>query len=143
MGAGGKLNQALLGTGSAVALNLSYTDAGLFGLLLAVPSAEAGKAVSAAAKALRSLIVNDSQLARAKAQLKADLLMAEESTGQVFDELTLQTLLRTSVPVADLVAAVGKLTAADVNAATAQLASAKLAVAALGNLSNVPHADEL
>jgi len=143
MGAGGKLSQALLGTGSAVALNLSYTDAGLFGLLLAVPSAEAGKAVSAAAKALRSLKVNDSQLARAKAQLKADLLMAEESTGQLFDELTLQTLLRTSVPVADLVAAVGKLTAADVNAATAQLASAKLAVAALGNLSNVPHADEL
>ena len=143
--AGSKLSQALLGVGAASAINLSYSDAGLFGVVLAVPSSEAGKAVSAAAKALRSVKVNDSQLARAKAQLKADLLMADESTDHLLSELTIQSVINKSAgpSTADLVAAASKLTAADVNAVASQLASAKLAVAAVGNLSNVPYADEL
>lgn len=142
---GSKLSQALLGSGAASAFNLSYSDAGLIGVVVAAPAGEAGKAVSAAAKALRSVKVNDSELARAKAQLKADLLMADESTDHLVHELTIEALLsKSGAPaVADVVAAASKLTAAEVNAVASQLASAKLAVAAVGNLSNVPYADEL
>lgn len=146
LASGSKLGQALLGTGSASALNLNYSDAGLFGAVVAAPAADAGKAVSAVAKALRTVKLSDSDLNRAKNQLKADLLMAEESTSQLFHELSLQALLNKSGPqlqAADVIAALSKVTVADVNAAASGLASAKLAVAAVGNLSNVPFADEL
>lgn len=138
----GKLNQAVLGAGAVSALNLNYSDAGLFGFVAAAPANDAGKVVSAAAKVLRSAKVDDSQLSRAKAQLKADLLMAQENTGTLLEELSLQSLIRSSAP-ADLLSVIDKASIADVNAVATQLASAKLAVAAVGNLTNVPFADEL
>merc|ERR1712136_544673 len=95
-GMGSKLNQAVQGAAAVSALNLNYSDAGLFGFIVA---GSAGKAVSAAAKVLRSMTVNDDQLARAKAQLKSDLLMAEESTGNLLEELSMQALLNKGVMV--------------------------------------------
>ena len=142
IGAGSKLNQAVLGAGAVSALNLNYSDAGLFGFVAAAPAADAGKVVAAAAKVLRSAKVDDSQLSRAKAQLKSDLLMAQENTGALLEELTLQSLIRSNASV-DLLSAIDKASVADVNAVAAQLASAKLAVAAVGNLTSVPFADEL
>ena len=142
---GSKLNQAVQGAAAVTALNLNYSDAGLFGFMIAAPAAEAGKAVCAATKVLRSTTVNDGQLARAKAQLKSDLLMAEESTGNLLEELAMQALMNKGavVNVADLVAAVDKLTVGDVNAVASRVAKGKLCVAALGNLSHVPYSDEL
>jgi len=144
-GMGSKLNQAVQGAAAVTALNLNYSDAGLFGFMIAAPAAEAGKAVCAATKVLRSTTVNDGQLARAKAQLKSDLLMAEESTGNLLEELAMQALMNKGavVNVADLVAAVDKLTVGDVNAVASRVAKGKLCVAALGNLSHVPYSDEL
>ena len=141
---GSSLNQAVQGAGAVSALNLNYSDSGLFGFIVAAPASEAGKAVKAATKALRSGSINAAQLARAKAILKSDLLMAEESTGNVL-ELTMQVLFNkgVAVDVADVVAAVDALTLADVNAAASKIAGGKLAMAALGNLSHVPYSDEL
>jgi len=143
-GLGSSLNQAVQGAGAVSALNLNYSDSGLFGFIVAAPASEAGKAVKAATKALRSGSINAAQLARAKAILKSDLLMAEESTGNVL-ELTMQVLFNkgVAVDVADVVAAVDALTLADVNAAASKIAGGKLAMAALGNLSHVPYSDEL
>ncbi|XP_046447651.1 cytochrome b-c1 complex subunit 2, mitochondrial-like [Daphnia pulex] len=138
-GAGSKLNQAVLGAGAVSSLNLNYSDAGLFGFVAAAPASDAGKVVSAATKVLRSASVNESQLSRAKAQLKADLLMAKENTGVLVEELALQALLNR----ADLLSTVDNVSIADVNAVASRLASAKLTVAAIGNLSNVPFVDEL
>lgn len=142
-GAGSKLNQAVSGAGAVSSLNLNYSDAGLFGFIAAAPAADAGKVVSAAAKVLRSANINESQLKRAKAQLKADLLMAQENTGTLLEELTLQTLLNRANSTADVLSAIEKVSVAEVNAVASKLTSAKLAVAAVGNLSNVPFADEL
>jgi len=144
-GMGSKLNQAVQGAAAVSALNLNYSDAGLFGFIVAGSAAEAGKAVSAAAKVLRSMTVNDDQLARAKAQLKSDLLMAEESTGNLLEELSMQALLNKGVMVnvVDLLSAVDKITVNDVNAVASKVAKGKLSMAALGNLSHVPYSDEL
>lgn len=144
-GMGSKLNQAVKGAAAVTALNLNYSDAGLFGFVVAGAAAEAGKAVSAATKVLRSTTINDGQLARAKAQLKSDLLMAEENTGNLLEELTMQALLNKGVivNVVDLLAAVDKVTVNDVNAAASKIATGKLSVAAIGNLSHVPYSDEL
>ena len=89
--------------------------------------------------------VDDAALARAKAQLKADLLMAEESSSGLLEELSLQALLNKGnvIAVADLVTAIGQISAADVNAAASKVASGKLAMAAIGNLSSTPYVDEL
>lgn len=138
-GAGSKLNQAVLGAGAVSSLNLNYSDAGLFGFVAAAPATDAGKVVSAAAKVLRSASVNESQFSRAKAQLKADLLMAKENTGVLFEELALQALLNQS----DLLSTIDKVSIAEVNAVASRFASAKLTVAAVGNLSNVPFVDDL
>lgn len=144
-GLGSKLNQAVQGAAAVSALNLNYSDAGLFGFIVAGPASEAGKAVVAATKALRSGAVTQDQLARAKAQLKSDLLMAEESTGNMMEEITMQVLLNKGVTVhmADVLSAIDALKLADVNAAASKIAKGKLAVAALGNLSHVPYCDEL
>ena len=136
-GAGSKLSQAVLGNGAVSALNINYSDAGLFCFTAAAPAGAAGKVVSAAAKALRSAKIDEAQLTRAKKQLKADILMAQESTSQLLEELS---SVNRGV---DLLEAINKVSLADVNAAAAHLASAKLAVAAVGNLANVPFADEL
>lgn len=138
-GAGSKLNQAVLGAGAVSSLNLNYSDAGLFGFVAAAPATDAGKVVSAAAKVLRSASVNESQFSRAKAQLKADLLMAKENTGVLFEELALQALLNQS----DLLSTIDKVSIAEVNAVASRFATAKLTVAAVGNLSNVPFVDDL
>ena len=138
-GAGSKLNQAVLGAGAVSSLNLNYSDAGLFGFVAAAPATDAGKVVSAAAKVLRSASVNESQFSRAKAQLKADLLMAQENTGVLFEELALQALLNQN----DLLSTIDKVSIAEVNAVASRFATAKLTVAAVGNLSNVPFVDDL
>lgn len=142
-GAGSKLNQAVSGSGAVSALNLNYSDAGLFGFIAVAPAADAGKVVSAAAKVLRAASVNESQLSRAKAQLKADLLMTQENTGALLEELSLQTLLNRASTSAELLSTIDKVSVAEVNAVASKLASAKLAVAAIGSLSNVPFVDEL
>lgn len=144
-GLGSKLTQAVQGSAAVSALNLNYSDSGLFGFVVAGPATEAGKAVKAAVNVLKSTSVDDAQLSRAKALLKADLLMAEENTGNLFEDITLQALINKGgiVGVGDLIVAIDAISAADVNAASSKVASGKLAVAALGNLSHVPYADEL
>ena len=135
---------AALGDGASAvsALNLNYTDSGLFGFVAAAPAASAGKVVGAAVAALRSASVDDAQLARAKSLLKADLLMATESTANLLEEIALQSLLKGDAA-GELLAAVDQVTLADVNAAAAKVASGKLAMGALGNLSSTPFVDEL
>lgn len=126
------------------ALNLNYSDAGLFGLTISAPANMTKDAVLKAAKLLRSLKISDAQLASAKAQLKADLLMGLDNSAQALENLTLGTLFNgSSTDVFAVLSQIEKITSADVNAVAGQLTSAKFAVAAVGNVQHVPYADEL
>lgn len=71
--------------------------------------------------------------------------MAQENTGTLLEDLSQQALLHgANINMKnDILSTIDKVSVAEVNAAASKLASAKLAVAALGNLSNVPFADEL
>jgi len=150
-GASGQLHQAISGAvgsdGSCAvsSLNLNYSDAGLFGFVAAAPAATAGKVVTAAVKALRSIKADEADVARAKAQLKADLLMAQESSANLIEELALQVLLNKGsvMNVDDVVMALEQISVADVSAAASQVASGKLAMGAIGNLGSTPFLDEL
>lgn len=142
-GAGSKYSQIVSGAGAISSLNFNYSDAGLFGFVAAAPSADIGKVVSAAVKVLRSAKVDDACLNRAKAQLKSDLLMAQENSGVLLEELAVQALFKNAATTGDLLSMIDKVSVADVNAVASQLASAKLAIAAVGNLSSVPFVDEL
>lgn len=129
---------------AASALNLNYSDAGLFGLTISAPANMTKDAVLKAAKLLRSLKISDAQLASAKAQLKADLLMGLDNSAQALENLTLSTFFNgSSTDVFAVLSQMEKITSADVNAVAGQLTSAKFAVAAVGNVQHVPYADEL
>lgn len=124
------------------ALNINYSDAGLFGFIAAAPASVAGKVAGAATGVLRSTQLTSDQLSRSKAILKADILMSQESGAQILDQVIVGQLL-TKAKNANLLSLVDSVTLDDVNAAAAALGSAKLAFAALGNLSSTPYADEL
>lgn len=121
---------------------MNYSDAGLFGVTIAAPANLAKDAVTKAAKLLRSLKVSDGQLAGAKAQLKADLLSGLDNSAQALEQLTASALFNGS-DVLSVLSQLEKVTLADVNAAASRLASAKFALAAVGNVQQVPYADEL
>lgn len=126
------------------ALNLNYSDAGLFGLTISAPANLVKGAVMNGAKLLRSLKISDTQLASAKAQLKTDLLMGLDNSAQALENVSLSTLFNgSSLDVFAVVSQIEKITSADVNAAAGRLATAKFAVAAVGNVQQVPYADEL
>ncbi|KAG8233851.1 hypothetical protein J437_LFUL006874 [Ladona fulva] len=138
---------------SASALSLSYSDVGLFGFILAAPAESAGKAVEAGVQALKAAdSIGDAELARGKAQLLSTLLMAFESGQSMVEELGLQAALFASrsgdstLPMSapsQVKAAIDGLSSADVKAVAKKIASGKLAMAAVGNLCEVPYLDQL
>ncbi|XP_063228830.1 cytochrome b-c1 complex subunit 2, mitochondrial isoform X2 [Bacillus rossius redtenbacheri] len=126
------------------ALNVSYSDAGLFGFVASAPAEVAGKVVEAALKQLRAGQAADADVARGKAQLKAELLYALESGHGLLEDLVSQALLLGAVSgPAQLAAAVDAVSSADVAAAAKKVSQGKLSLAAFGQLHTVPYLDQL
>ncbi|CAB3361852.1 Hypothetical predicted protein [Cloeon dipterum] len=129
---------------AASAFNTSYSDAGLFGAVVAAPSNVAGKAVEAVVRSLRSLSVSDADVKRAKSQLKAQLLQETETGSGLIESIGLEAVLRGSVaPSSQVLGLIDSVSTADVAAAAKKVSSGKLAMAAVGNLSQVPYLDQL
>ncbi len=120
---------------SIYSFNSSFTDCGVFGVY-----AGTGE------KSLRQLVplifdeltgtadaVKPEELMRAKAQLKADLLMSLESTGARAEQTVRQlTTYGRVLPIAEIVAAVESVDAAAVRRCAQRLVQGPLTVAALG-----------
>ena len=103
-----------------------------------------GKAVSAVVKALRGASVTDEQVAGAKKQLLADVYSVMEDPLQMVENMGVQLLVSGDVvPVEKYPEIIKGISTADVQAAAKKLAGAKLAMAAVGNLANVPYLDAL
>lgn len=143
-GSSGQLHKVLSGVDlvAAAGIHNSYSDAGLVGAFIAADAAQAGKAVAATVAALRSLSVTEDEVAAAKKALQVDLAEAFEDPMQQAESFGAQALMRAkwepNQP--DKISAV---TVADVQAAAHTLASGKLALAAIGNLSSVPYLDSI
>lgn len=85
--------QAAAPNTGAVALNASYSDSGLFGFSVTGPAKEAGVAVEAGIKALKSASLSDEDVARAKAQLKSEIAFIYETDASLVQELGIQSVL--------------------------------------------------
>lgn len=96
------------------AMNVAYSDSGLFGILAAADSANAGKIVEAAVKVLRNPDIKENDVKRGKNAKKMELLSTCEGANAL--EFISNTALYTgSVPACgDILAAVDSITLDDV-----------------------------
>ncbi|KAJ3100580.1 hypothetical protein HDU96_010286 [Phlyctochytrium bullatum] len=146
--ASGLLGQASAAGTSVSAFNTSYTDAGIFGLLVKgstdaiKPAAQAGiDALKAAASS-----VSPSALERAK---KAAILDADGADAFGSRDVALYAIGRQAItsgsfvtPV-EVASAISNVTAEDVSALAKSLLASKPSVVARGNTLKLPYADEL
>ncbi|GJQ70817.1 putative metal ion binding protein [Trypoxylus dichotomus] len=129
---------------SIAAINVSYSDSGLFGVLLTGSSNIAGNLVASAVKTLKSASISDADINRGKNQLKTTVLSDLESGSYALDKIGLLTVLTgCALSPSEIAATIDGVSAADVKAAAQKVASSKLTIAGVGNLKNVPFLDEL
>lgn len=125
-------------------LNASYSDSGLFGIVLCSTPNVAGSLTKTACKVLKSLKLSDSDVARGKAILKAEVLNSADNAVALLESLQYQALYKGQVSTpTSLAAEIEKVSASDVKSVASKLASGKLSMAAIGDLKTVPYLDEL
>ncbi|XP_055606230.1 cytochrome b-c1 complex subunit 2, mitochondrial [Uranotaenia lowii] len=129
-----------LGGVSSSTICPSYSDNGLFGVVVGGDAREVGKSVETAVKALKGLNVSDADVARGKAVLLSWLIdYVETHSTLAFDLGEQAAVLGQVYKKADLIEAVNGVSTSDVQAAAKKAASGKLAIGAVGNLSKVPY----
>jgi predicted Zn-dependent peptidase len=116
-------------------------DGGLFGIYAGTGESEAEELMPVTLEELRKVQsdVTEAELSRARAQVKAGLLMSLESTGSRCEQLARQIqVFGRIVPTAETVEKINAVTIADVQAAAARLFRAPPTLAALGPAGRVP-----
>ena len=116
-------------------------DGGLFGIYAGTGESEAAELVPVTLDELHKVQrdVNEAELARARAQVKAGLLMSLESTGSRCEQLARQIqVFGRVIPTAETVSRIAAVTVGDVQRAAAKLFRAAPTLAALGPAERVP-----
>lgn len=122
----------------------AYTDGGLFGVYAGTGSDEVTELMPLIADELNKvrLSVDEVEVARARAQLKASILMSLESTSSRCEQLARQMLIYgRPVPAEEIVAKVDAVTAGDVVRVAERLFSTKPTLSAIGPLANLEAGD--
>lgn len=118
-----------------------FHDGGLFGIYAGTGESEAAELVPVVLQELRNvqLDVTEPELSRARAQLKASLLMSQESTGSRCEQLArqLQTYGRV-IPTEETLARINAVTTDDIRRAAARHFRATPTLATMGPADNVP-----
>ncbi|KAH6943413.1 hypothetical protein HPB50_021345 [Hyalomma asiaticum] len=131
---------------AATALNINYTDTGLFGIAVAGHHEDMDKLVKAVLSQVRTVAqkVTDKDVQAAKQRLKAALLHSTEKQSNLAVEMGVH-LSRTGQPWRqdDLVQAIDAVATQDVATMAARVTKGKPAIAAVGHLHKTPHVDEL
>ena len=118
-----------------------YMDGGLFGIYAGTGESEAEELMPVTLEELCKVqsAVTEQELARARAQGKASLLMSLESTGSRTEQLARQLqVFGRVVPTAETVGKLNAVTTEDVQRAAARQFRAKPTLAALGPAGRVP-----
>lgn len=126
---------------SIYSFNAPHMDGGLFGIYAGTGESEAAELMPVMLEELRKVQseVNAPELQRARAQVKASLLMSLESTGSRCEQLARQVqVFGRVVPTAETVAKIEAVTAADVQRAAARIFRAAPTLAAMGPADHVP-----
>jgi predicted Zn-dependent peptidase len=118
------------------AYHAPYSDTGMFGLYAGTDAADTGELMRVVVDEIAAAAanINDAEIARAKAQMKAGLLMALESSGARAQQLASQIFAYgRPIPLEEIVGRIDAVTVESTRAAgTALIARARPAIAALG-----------
>jgi predicted Zn-dependent peptidase len=121
---------------SIYSFHMPYSDVGMFGLYAGTDAADTAELTQVIVDEVTSLseTLSETEIARAKAQMKAGLLMALESSGARINQLARQMMIwGRPMPVDELVAKVEAVTVESARAAgRALIARGKMATAVLG-----------
>jgi len=126
---------------SVYSFSAPYMDGGLFGIYAGTGESEAAELMPVVLDELQKVQseVGEAELHRARAQVKASLLMSLESTGSRCEQLARQVqVFGRVVPTAETVARIEAVTIADVQRAAARIFRAAPTLAALGPADRVP-----
>jgi predicted Zn-dependent peptidase len=126
---------------SIYSFSAPYIDGGLFGIYAGTGESEAAELMPVALDELHKVqdSVTDAELARARAQVKASLLMSLESTGSRCEQLARQIqVFGRVIPTAETVGKIEAVTRADVQRAAARIFRAAPTLAAMGPAGRVP-----
>lgn len=126
------------------AFNISYSDAGLFGVAFVTPGQQAAEVAKAAVKVLKSGNVSADDAKRGINQLAAAVLLESEPKTAVSEDLRSQvTALGAVQDLGSVVKAITALSPTDVQNAAKKVGSGKLALGAVGNVGSLPHISTL
>ncbi|XP_041987276.1 cytochrome b-c1 complex subunit 2, mitochondrial [Aricia agestis] len=133
-----------IGPFAAAGFNVSYSDNGLFGVVLSVPKDEAAAAVKAAAQCLKNTNLSGDAIKAGKNQLKLQVLSEVDCNGQLTESIAAQALYTGNAksPV-EIAAEIDQLSNSDVSQALTSASKCKMSMGAAGNLAFVPYVDEL
>ncbi|MBS0959392.1 MULTISPECIES: M16 family metallopeptidase [Acetobacter] len=126
---------------SVYSFNAPFADSGLFGIYAGTGESQCAELVPVMIEELHKVqkLVSAEELSRAKAQLKASLLMSLESTGSRCEQIARQLqLFNRIVPVAETTARVEAVTEADICRVATRLFTQAPTLATLGPISHVP-----
>lgn len=129
------------------AFSSNYSDAGLVGFHVVANRTDVGKVVKGVHRELQAVAkagFNEQDLARAKNSYKLALGLSLDSSSGVLDAISRNPEnANNALNSSELFAAVDTVKAADLNAFVKKVAAGKASMAAVGNLSELPHVDEL
>lgn len=117
-----------------------YEDAGLFGIYAGTSADETAELIPVIATEAHKVIdhIDDAEITRARAQLKASILMARESTSSRVEQLARQVMLfGRHLPVEEIVAKIEAVDSDDVKSVAAKLFSGTPTVTAVGPTSEM------
>ena len=126
---------------SIYSFSAPYLDGGLFGIYAGTGESEVAELMPVALDELHKIQdrVRPEELARARAQVKAGLLMSLESTGSRCEQLARQMqVFGRVIPTAETVAKIEAVTEAEVQRAAARIFRARPTLAAMGPAGKVP-----
>jgi predicted Zn-dependent peptidase len=126
---------------SVYSFTAPYVDGGLFGIYAGTGESEAAELMPVTLDELHKVQtgVTEVELARARAQVKASLLMSLESTGSRCEQLARQMqIFGRLVPTAETVAKINAVTTEEVQRAAARIFRAAPTLAAMGPAGRVP-----
>jgi len=118
-----------------------FMDGGLFGIYAGTGESEAAELMPVTLEELHKVqhAVTEAELARARAQVKASLLMSLESTGSRCEQLARQwQVFGRVIPTAETVAKINAVTTADICVAASRIFRAAPTLATLGPVERVP-----
>ncbi|XP_075978923.1 cytochrome b-c1 complex subunit 2, mitochondrial-like [Anticarsia gemmatalis] len=133
-----------IGPFAAAGFNVSYSDNGLFGVVLTVPKDEANCAVKAVAGVLRNPTLSGPAIQAGKNALKLQVLGEADEGTSLAESIAAQGFYTGSVKTpAEIASTIDQLSSNDIAQALSNAGKAKLSMGAAGNLAFVPYVDEL